>query len=357
MSKMVMSQLFEHIENLKKGNILLIALILLAIIGLADFATGVELSISIFYLFPIILCSWYIGRKSGLTVSLFSALIWFAAENFSSRQYSSFIILSINAILMLGIFVIISEIFSALRLSIERENQLAIKVQKGLLPKKFPVFDSLQLSVTWKPYGFVSGDYYDFVKLDENKLGVCIADVSGHGVAAALLMANIQAAFRITLRNNYLPQNVFKQLNHTIKQHQLSDKFVSFFYGIIDLDEKSFIYSNAGHPPPVIINKEGLVLPLNKGGTMLGVMTDYYCEYEKIDLIDGDVIMLYTDGLSEAKNQSSKLFGEDNLINVCKSSREYDSHEINHTIINAVNEYNNSYYDDDYTLMVIKYEE
>lgn len=352
-----MNKILVFISKLRKEYILFISLFLLTIIGFLDYLTGVELSFSIFYLLPIIITAWYLGRKSGLTFSILGALIWYLTDYFASQNYLHPITPYWNALVMLGTFVIVSEIFCALKASIDRENQLAIRVQNGLLPKEIPNLNSLQISVTWQPLSHVSGDYYDFVKLGENKLGICIADVSGHGVAAALLMSNIQAGFRVTLQNDIEPQNVCKQLNHTIKQHQLQDKFVSFFYGIIDTRERTLIYSNAGHPPPLIVRKDGSVDQLIKGGTLLGIVHEYCCECGKINLIEGDTILLYTDGLSEAKNINSKQFGEENIISICKSSRHLDSHGITNNIFNAVNEFNNHLHDDDITLLVVKYEE
>lgn len=351
-----MKRIISNINKLSKANIFLLSLLLLFLIGSIDYFTGIELSISVFYLLPVILCAWYVNKTSGLVLAMIAALIWFIADILTSKSYSHPVTPYWNALVMLGIFILINEIFAALKLSFERENQLAIKVQKGLLPKEVPFLDSLQISVSWKPLGHVSGDYYDFVKQDENKLGICIADVCGHGVAAALLMSNIQAGFHATIQSDVMPPNVCKKLNHIIKRHQLPDKFVSFFYGIIDLEEKSLIYSNAGHPPPIIIKQDGTTVRLSKGGTMLGVVSEYHCEYEKISLTDGDIILLYTDGITEAKNVKAELFGEENLINICKKNKLYDSHQIKNSILKAVNQFNSHTYDDDVTLLVIKYE-
>jgi hypothetical protein len=354
---MKMNQIIRYLSKLQKTRIFLLSLFLLFIIGLIDYSTGVELSFSIFYLLPVIICAWFVDRRSGLILSLAGTFIWYLSDLLTSPSYSHPVIPYWNAFVMLGTFTIISEIFYALKLSIDRENQLAIKVQTGLLPKEIPAFNSLQISVTWKPLSHVSGDYYDLVRLGDNKLGICIADVSGHGVAAALLMSNIQAGFRMTLQNDIHPQEVCRQLNHTIKQHQLNDKFVSFFYGIIDTEEKSLLYSNAGHPPPFVVRQDGSADQLSKGGTLLGIVREYCCECGKVMLNDGDVITLFTDGLSEAKNLNSDQFGEEKIMDICKSNIELDSHEIKNNIINAVNEFNNHLHDDDITLLIVKYEE
>ena len=350
-----MEGLIKNIGRIDKRIIAAIAFLLLVITGMLDFYSDVQLSISIFYLLPITISAWYIGRKSGLFFALLGAAVWSLNDYIASQGYRHPVTPYWNAVVMLGIFLVVSEILSALRKSVNLEEQLAIRVQKGLLPNEIPVFDSLQISVKWQPLSFVSGDYYDLVKLDDNKLGICIADVSGHGVAASLLMSNIQAAFHVSIRNDSSPEYVCGQLNTVIRHHGLADKFVSFFYGIIDLDDKSITYSNAGHPPPFIIRNNGTSIPLDKGGTMLGIVEEYFSECERVEIKEGDVVIVYTDGITEAKNRDQDLFGEDKMIKCVREHTYLDSQEINNALLEQIGNYNAHNYDDDYTLLILKY--
>jgi serine phosphatase RsbU (regulator of sigma subunit) len=345
--------LFNYISNLRKATIIGVAVILLLLIGYLDFVTGIEVSISIFYLLPVALCSWFINKWSGFITAIFSSVILYLSDFLLSRSFSHLIIPIWNAFVMLGFFLLIAYILSAFRDSIDKENTLALNIQRNLLPRKLPDIPGYKIAATWKPTKVVSGDHYDIITVNKNLYGICIADASGHGVPAALLMSNLQSAFRIITTNTVLTKDVCTQLNKFYVENMEQGKFISFFFGILDTEKKTFFYSNAGHPPPLIIRHNQVVISLESGGLLLGI--DSRSEYQegKVELNTGDVILLYTDGIIEAKNSWGELFGEERLINTCRRVLNSSAFDISQEILTSVSKFSNGKNEDDLTLFVI----
>jgi|WetSurSiteA1Bulk_404760.scaffolds.fasta_scaffold01958_2 phosphoserine phosphatase RsbU/P len=254
---------------------------------------------------------------------------------------------------MLGFFLLISYILAELKDSIDKENILALNIQKSLLPKGLPDIPGYQIAATWIPTRVVSGDHYDIITVNKNLYGICVADASGHGVPAALLMSNLQSAFRIITASTISPKDVCTQLNKFYVENMEQGKFISFFFGILDTEKKTFVYSNAGHPPALVIRQNQVVISLESGGLLLGI--DSRSEYQegKVKLNSGDVILLYTDGIIEAKNSKGELFGEEQLINTCRTVLKSPAFNISQEILASVSKFSNGKNDDDLTLFVI----
>ncbi len=239
---------------------------------------------------------------------------------------------------------------------LETEMNTALEIQKNLLPKTKPDiagWDIFGLSI---PSRQVGGDYFDFIHLDKNRLLVAIADVSGKGLPASLLMANVQAALRaLTPFADTLPRLIYG-INKILYENTASDKFVTFFCGYIDTSDNSFTYINAGHNPPYLLDVKNNITELNQGGLILG-FTDAEIPYEigRVELTHNDIILLYTDGINEARNPKNEEFGDDSLINVLKTNRFKNAKQICETIVNEVNAFAGSAMQyDDLTLVAIK---
>ncbi len=348
-----MNKLFNKLSKMKRISLISLSILLLLFIGFVDWITGAELSISIFYLIPIALCAWFIHRWAGIMLALMSITIWFLSDFINTPSYSHPIIPYWNSLIMLGIFVVFALLLSKLKDAFERENTLALNIQKSLLPQKSPAIAGYKIFSIWEPTRVVSGDYYDFINLTNNNLGISLADVCGHGFPAALLMSNIQATSRIIASHNHSPQEVCNYLNKIMIDYVMPEKFTSFFYGILEAEKRKLTYSNAGHPPPIVLRKNEKIDHLSCGGFLLGVDSNATYQQETVHLEKGDVILFYTDGIVETRNSLGKEFGENRLIDFCKKHKHLPENKFNKTILSTLNKFSNSNIDDDITLVVI----
>ena len=196
---------------------------------------------------------------------------------------------------------------------IEKDLEIARNIQQNLLPKKFPYSEDYQIAAINKTAKRVGGDYYDAVKLDDNRLLIAIADVSGKGIQASLLMANLQAFLKSIYKQNYKLEEASNFLNDLVSENTTNGSFITFFWGILNIKTKEFTYVNMGHNPPLLIRGEKII-KLKKGGMILGVMkTLIPYESEKVKLQIGDSIILFTDGVTEAMNKNNVEYSDERL--------------------------------------------
>lgn len=247
----------------------------------------------------------------------------------------------------------------------EEELDIAREIQRNLLPYELPKYDNFQIAAINLSSQQVGGDYYDVISLDEQRCCTAIADVSGKGVPASLLMANIQAFLQIICHQE-LSRETDKELNIKLSEataimndlisENISDgKFITFFWGILDSDEKSFHYVNAGHNPPLLV-RDGKIIKLEKGGIILGVMnTVMPYNSETVQLQKDDAIIMFTDGISEAMNTEGKEFSDERLEQLCLDVADKSADEILNCIKDEVQTYaKGTIQSDDITMIVIK---
>ena len=194
---------------------------------------------------------------------------------------------------------------------LERELQVTRQVQTGFLPKGAVQIEGFETATFFRAAREVGGDYFDLIPLKRG-VAIVIADVSGKGVPAALVTANIHAALHV-LAEDSLPEELVTRLNHSIYEDTSPDFFVTFFYGVLNNSTGEFRYVNAGHNAPLVVRKDGAVEELTSGGTVLGILPNSEFETGSIVLEPRDVIVLYTDGLTEAGLPEIEPWGEDNL--------------------------------------------
>ena len=235
----------------------------------------------------------------------------------------------------------------------EQELAKAREIQEGLLPKKIPQVRGLEVAGAWQPATTVGGDYFDVLKFGERKIGVCIGDVVGKGISAALLMANLQASFRAFASEEVSPSTLVGKLNEVISKNIAPDKFVTFWYCTIDTNENRLTYASAGHWPPILFHKSGEGVPLREGGTPLGISPDWNYEDGGFPLASGDRLVLYTDGLTEAMNSDEQEFGEGRLLELCSSNIALSASELLAAIRKEVVNFCNGNFQDDFTLVVV----
>lgn len=238
---------------------------------------------------------------------------------------------------------------------LEEDLEIAHDIQKNLLPHKIPQFSNFDVVANTVFSKQVGGDYYDVIKLDNNNFCVAIADVSGKGVSAALMMANLQAFLKTICKQGMQIDEATGLINDLITENTTEGKFITFFWAIIENDTKQMLYVNAGHNPPLLIRKSKII-KLDKGGIILGVMNTIipYIS-ERLQLEKDDLLILFTDGVSEAMNQNGEEFSDETLEKLSLSLVEKSAIEISSIIQNEVSKFAyGTVQSDDITLMVIK---
>lgn len=240
---------------------------------------------------------------------------------------------------------------------IEEELNIAKSIQRGLLPDPIPQIEGIDLAATNISSYQVGGDYFDIAQTPDQNYLFAIGDVTGKGVPAALLMANLQAMLHVLLPIEITLAEATDQINDIIYENTPPDKFITFFWGKYYNEDKSFRFVNAGHNPPIWLKKgEPEPQELEEGGLILGAMptmTPY--EEETITLSSGDILVFYTDGVTEAMNpEQTEEYEEDRLLACIRQHREATAQEIQDAIINDVNRFSEETQYDDITLIVIK---
>ena len=241
--------------------------------------------------------------------------------------------------------------------SMEHDLINASNVQQVLMPKRAPKYKNLDISFINIPSKIVSGDLYDLIPLDDNHLGVIIGDIAGKGAGAAIMMSLLLAGFRAYKKTHFTVCETVARLNNLLEESISASRYATFFYGIISLKENIITSTNAGHNPPIILHKNGEVETLNTGGIVLGYLANETYRQEEMNFNEGDLIVFYTDGITEAMNDNSEEFGEDRLLNTIKKNQSKSSYEIRKTILQELKLFTGySEPDDDATLVVVRYQ-
>jgi sigma-B regulation protein RsbU (phosphoserine phosphatase) len=233
-----------------------------------------------------------------------------------------------------------------------QELQRAREIQQSLLPKEVPQLAGFEVAAAWRPAREVGGDYYDAFKLDEHRLGVCIADVVGKGVAAALLMANVQAAVHAFASSAENAAQLCAKVNRLLCENLATGKFVTFLYGVLDNETRKFDYCNAGHVYPIFVS-QGTVRSIEAGGAALGVFPEWKYENATIALQPGDRLLLVTDGITEAHGPDEVEFGEERLALAALEGSKRTAAEMSRLLLEDVSSFCGSHFHDDATLLVI----
>jgi sigma-B regulation protein RsbU (phosphoserine phosphatase) len=239
---------------------------------------------------------------------------------------------------------------------LQSELNLAYEIQTNLFPREIPEHQDYELVGFSIPSRHVGGDYYDFIQIQDSKILVAIADISGKGIPAALLMSNLQASLRTLAPMKLDLKQLLKRLNKVIYDNTTADKFVTFFCGILDLNKHTFEYVNAGHNPPYYYNKSGIKKELTEGGIILGIFEDYdNYSIGHLDLHPGDGVFLYTDGITEARNEKDEEFSENNLKKIVLNFSNSSAKKLKNMVIEDLKRFQgNAPQSDDVTLAIIK---
>ena len=236
-------------------------------------------------------------------------------------------------------------------LQIQQELQVAREIQKNLLPKEIPQINGYDIYATNIPAREVGGDYYDFIKISETKTVIALGDVSGKGLPAAMLMANLQATLRGQLLFCDCAKECLKRANNLLYKSTDITKFVTLFFGILDTDNHSLTYCNAGHNSPLFL-KGDKKLELDKGGILLSCVEDSNYDEEVIQFEKGSNLFVFSDGITEAMNEAEEEFGEKRLEKILRKNVNESSQQMIEIILDAVNHHAGStLQSDDITIM------
>ncbi len=242
---------------------------------------------------------------------------------------------------------------------LNREVAIASQVQQMLFPAELPIDKELKAKVTYLPHSMVGGDYYDLIRKSKDEVYFCIADVSGKGIAAALLMSNFQAALRTLLRSDADLEMVVKQLNYTLFENTNGERFITFFLGYFNFKTRELTYVNAGHNPPLLCRDEvGLCDSLDAGTTILGAFDELpFLEVGRREDLENFSLHLYTDGLTEAMNPLEEEYGEERLEKFVNKNHKLDPDDFHRKFLKKINEFSkNIPLRDDLTLLSLRFQ-
>jgi sigma-B regulation protein RsbU (phosphoserine phosphatase) len=238
---------------------------------------------------------------------------------------------------------------------LEEQLSIARMIQQTFLPNQNPTVAGFDIAGKNVPSQEVGGDYYDFIDIVENQTGIAIADVSGKGMPASLIMAAYRASLIAEIRNNYAIRTILQKVNRLLCESLNGGRFVTAVYAVLDTKNRILTFSNAGHNPPLIIRRDNSFQELREGGLALGILPESEYEERPVYIESGDIVVLHTDGVNEAVNASGQQFGEKRIIDTLIANRDRSAGELVHLLIDSVISFSSENEElDDITVIVIK---
>jgi serine phosphatase RsbU (regulator of sigma subunit) len=352
----------------------LIALAIFVLIAWLDFVLDRNLSLFALYLIPTLYAAWFLGKQWGYAGCVASAVVWVIDDWGGPSSYHLAFIPYWNVAGRLAVLIVIVAVVVALKGSLEheyeaerrgaqKELEVAYEVQTRLLPSQAPDYPRLDFGFFYKPARVVGGDYYDFVPFSPERLGFAIGDVSGKGLSSALLMASLQGLVRTNLSVRQGDVAGFmSELNNSLYKLTADNRFATFFFALVDVSDQTLHYVNAGHNPPLLFRGEASVTrhpnrpeSLDSGGPPIGMLAGSEYQPEYVVLRGGDVLVAFTDGVSDALNGRQQEFGEERLRDIVSSALSLTAAEICDRVAEEVQAFvGKSPQWDDITLVVIK---
>jgi sigma-B regulation protein RsbU (phosphoserine phosphatase) len=235
----------------------------------------------------------------------------------------------------------------------EAEISFALEVQRALFPRQLPRSSGLEFTAVCLPARGISGDYYDVLELPDGRVVFAIADISGKGISAAILMANVQALLRAFTQTGGTPCDVIARLNQHLHQVTDDSRFATFFYAEWDEFERQLTYINAGHHPPLMFGSVG-GKKLTEGGLPIGLFANSDFQAGQVALQPGDMLALYSDGITEAESQQGEEFGEERLRLIIENRLSEPLIKIQEAVITGVRDWSGREAEDDMTLLIVR---
>lgn len=339
----------------------------IALLEVVDYLAPPDLSFLFFYVGPVLFLVWFVGRWAGFLGAAASGAFWTWEDLLSPHAYPSASVadwnIAMRLVFLVAFVAVVAELKGALERErrageerLEREVRIAQEVQARLFPQKVPQSAGLDCHGVCRPARGVAGDYYDFLELDRGHLGVALGDVAGKGISAALLMASLQGALRshASLSDDG-PAQAARAINAQIHALTDSNRFATFFWAVFEESGRALTYVNAGHNPPMLLRRGGAVERLATGGPPLGVFADAQYKQGTTALAPGDVLLVFSDGITEAPGENDAEFGEARLESALRDRAALPPAELCDAIIAAVLEYQaGAPQEDDMTVVVAR---
>lgn len=318
-------RLFQTEENRIAGLLNFVVLLCVAAVGYTDWMVVPNVSLGYLYVLPIALS----GLVNPLPITLGAAAVCAFLQDVFGPHVDTLEIRGIRDVITLAGFLMVGFLVTQVarqrnrlvaevrrqRDEYEHDLYLASQVQRQVLPRP-PVCPGLEIAAAMQTATLLGGDYYDFFQISENVVDVVIADVSGHGAAASLLMPSLAVALRLRARELSGPAAIIKDLDQVFRQITSTATFVTMFYARFDQQKRTLEYSNGGHNPPLLISADGSCRELEAGGPILGILPDPHYTNTVIDLFPGDILTLFTDGVTEQENEAGEEFSTSRLTQV-----------------------------------------
>ena len=343
----------QALARWSSGSIVALAVVLSIALGVVDWITGPLFSFTIFYLVPVALVAWSVGRGTAVGMSLFCAAVWTVADSESWPTSLPPAVDVWNAVVRLGFFLLVTWALATTKRALALQNELARRIQMGLLPSRLPSDGAIKAAASWRPAQAVSGDFY-FVDEDPSGAVVaCIADVSGKGVGPALLMANVQAALETIVESGTSPGALCQRLNQFLTRHASAGRYVTFFAARLDAATGRMSYCNAGHNAQLLLRSDGTAERLSGGGPVLGIFPDRAFEERECTLAVRDRLVLFTDGVSETWNAAGEEFGDERIVTAARGDGWAGAEETQRRVLDALDRFAHGAYHDDVTTVVL----
>ena len=322
---------------------------LFVLIAWPDLVLDPDLSLFALYLVPTLYSAWFLSVRWGYAGCLASAVVWMIDDWGGATLYhhhplipywnvaGRLVVLAVIVAMVNALKGALEDQYQAERRAVQREFDIASEVQSRLLPLRPPDYSHLDFGFFYQPARDVGGDYYDFIPFDSARMGLAVGDVSGKGLSSALLMASLQGLVRTNLAVRQGDVARFMtELNESYFKLTASNRYATLFFALVDASRKTLHYVNAGHNPPLLFRNGGTGSPrgpratesLEGGGPPVGIFPASQYQSEHIVLCDGDVLVVYTDGVADALNIHQEEFGEERLADVVRSTLALSAAEI-----------------------------
>jgi serine phosphatase RsbU (regulator of sigma subunit) len=372
-TRLDLSNALGRLQQQSRATRIAIFVVLFGLTAWLDLVVDHNLSMFPVYLIPTLYSTWYLGSRWAYASCLAGGVVWFLNDRPGWYSYHYTLIPYGNLAGRLLVLALIIAIVDSLKDSVEdqyeaerrvvlKEMEIASEVQRRLLPSRPPDYPGLDLDFVYRPARQLSGDYYDFIPLNSHLVAIAIGDVSGKGLPSALLMASLQSLVRTNLAMREGKLSRFAdELNELLYDQTTDERYATLFLAIVDTRSMLLSYLNAGHNPPLLFRKWTLSKQqsasdvLDKGGPPLGMFPRSQYQCGQILLQEGDVLVFYTDGITDAVNQQLAQFSEERLEESIGQSRSLSAAEICQRIREHLQTFTGAMPQwDDITLVVVK---
>jgi serine phosphatase RsbU (regulator of sigma subunit) len=345
--------LLDAFSAMPRGVVFAIGLFAVLLVSVVDYVTGPLLSLALLYLIPIVFSAWFLGRGAGNAVAVFATVASAIADQLAPAAPQRSAISYWNDASVLAVFLGVVYLVTMLRTTWTYDNNLVAEVQASLLPAEITQVEGCEIAGEWRPAGVVGGDYYDVLPVAGGSVALCVADVSGKGMPAALLMSNLQAGLRALIGEGLGLSDLVTRLNALIAGNVGESRFITLFLGVLDPLGRRLAFCNAGHNPPILMRPDGSWERLSTGGPVLGVMPRAIYRDEQVTVGPGDRLILYTDGLTERTAANGEEFGDTRLIEVVRANRQRDATGLRDAVVASVTGFGTGSFEDDLTILVV----